>query len=103
MLISNTLKKFYKNALKKVASKTSLMKMDKSGKSAYFSRIFDYNFFSYIFFDFFNGLEISVKFCIFLHLFWFCKKHFFFGHISTFQTLKSNAQKTAKKNIKLFF
>jgi hypothetical protein len=45
MLISNPLKNFFKNALKKVISKTSLTNMSKRGKSAYFRHVFASNFF----------------------------------------------------------
>jgi hypothetical protein len=44
MLISNPLKIFLKNSQKKVISKTSLMNISKSGKSAYFRHIFANNF-----------------------------------------------------------
>jgi hypothetical protein len=36
MLISNPLNNFFKNSLQKLISKTSLMNMSKSGKSAYY-------------------------------------------------------------------
>jgi hypothetical protein len=39
MPISNSLKKFLKDAPKKIINKTSLMNMSKSGKGAYFFRI----------------------------------------------------------------
>ncbi len=45
MLILNPLKKFLKNAPKKVISKTSLTNMSKSRKSAYFCHIFANIFF----------------------------------------------------------
>jgi hypothetical protein len=45
MLISNPLKSFFKNAPKKVISKTSLLNMSKSGKSAYFRHVFVNTFF----------------------------------------------------------
>jgi hypothetical protein len=51
--------------------------MSKSGKSAHFHHVFAYNFFWYIFLNSFNGFEISVKFCVFLHLFDFFNKSFF--------------------------
>ncbi len=44
-MISNPLKKFLKNSHKKVISKTSLMNVSKSGKSAYFRHIFAKNSF----------------------------------------------------------
>jgi hypothetical protein len=56
MLISNTLKKFYKDSPKKVISKTSLTNMSKSGKSAYFRHIFAKNFFGYIFLKLFQRI-----------------------------------------------
>jgi hypothetical protein len=66
MLISNLLKSFKKINKKKVISKTSLANMSKSGKSAYFPHIFANNIFLGTFFkNFFNGFEISVKFCMF--------------------------------------
>ena len=45
MLISNPLKKFFKNSPKKVISKTSVTNMSKSGKSAHFRHVFGTNFF----------------------------------------------------------
>jgi hypothetical protein len=43
MLISNPLKKFFKNALKKAINKTSWTNMSKNGKSAYFRHVFTNN------------------------------------------------------------
>ncbi len=45
MLISNPLKKFLKNALKKVISKISSTNMSKREKNAYFLHFFANNFF----------------------------------------------------------
>jgi hypothetical protein len=45
MLISNPLEKFLKKCTQKVLSKTILMNMSKSEKSAYFRHIFANNFF----------------------------------------------------------
>jgi hypothetical protein len=59
MQISNFLK------IIKVISQKSLTNMSKSGKSAYFRHIFANNFFGTFFKNFFNGFEISVKFCVF--------------------------------------
>ncbi len=53
-LISNPLKKLLKNAPKKVVSKTSLMNMRKSEKSAFFLHIFADNFFLVHFFKTFS-------------------------------------------------
>ena len=39
--------------------------MRKSEKSAYFRHVFANNFFGAFFQNFFNGFEISVKFCVF--------------------------------------
>jgi hypothetical protein len=64
-LISNPLKQNFKNAQKKVRSKTSLPNMSKSENSAYFRHIFANNFFGAFFQNFFNGFKISVKFSIF--------------------------------------
>ncbi len=58
-----SVEKIVKNAPKKVTSKTSLTNMSKSDKSAYFRHVF--RFFWFDFSNFFNGFEISVKFCIF--------------------------------------
>ncbi len=65
MLISNPLKKFFKNAQEKFISKTSLTNMSKNGIYAYFHQVFANNFFGTFFNNFFNGFEISVKFCVF--------------------------------------
>ncbi len=45
---------------------------------------FAYNLFCAFFNNFFNGFEISVKFCVFDIFFDFFKTNFFKGHISTF-------------------
>jgi hypothetical protein len=45
---------------------------------------FAYNFFCAFFHNFFNGFEISVKFCVFCLLFRFFQKKIFLGGISTF-------------------
>ncbi len=79
--------------------------MSKSGKNAYFPYVFANNFFGTFFKHFFNGFEISVKFCIFLIPFKiFSKKQkFFSSYWYFFQTLKPNAQEMAQKNGKPFF
>ncbi len=52
--------------VKKVISNKSLTYIGKSEKSAYFLHVFANNFFFAAFFqNFFNELEISVKFCVF--------------------------------------
>ncbi len=60
-------------------------------------------FFGTFFQNFSNGFEISVKFCVFWHLFWFCHKIFFMSYLYFFRTLTANAQETAQKNGKSFF
>jgi hypothetical protein len=62
-------------------------------------------FFGAFFYNFFNGFKISVKFCVFWHLFrFFQKKIFFLGHISTFFELWSQTRKKRlKKSKKVFF
>jgi hypothetical protein len=52
----------FESVEKKVISKTSLTNMSKSEKSAFFRHVFADNFFLV---HFFNGFEISVKFCVF--------------------------------------
>ncbi len=59
--------------LQKCTKKSYLQKPD--GNMPFFqfyscSSNFAYNFFVCIFDNFFNGLEISVKFCVFQYLFW---------------------------------
>jgi len=77
MLISTPLKKFLKNAHKKVIGKTNLMNMSKSGKSAYFRHVFANNFFVCNKKKIFKGFEISVKFWVFYTHTEFLKKNFF--------------------------
>ena len=103
-LISNPLKKLWKNAQKKVISK-SLTNMSESEKSAFFRHVFANNFFFGTFFqNFFNGFKISVKFCVFWHLFRFLKFFFFLrSYQYFFRTLTAYAQETAQKNGKSFF
>ena len=65
---------------------------------------FAYNFFFGAFFhNFFNGFEISVKFCVFWHLFRFFKKKVFLGHISIFGKLWSQTRKKRLKKSKKVF
>jgi hypothetical protein len=51
--------------------------MSKNEKNAYFRHVFANNSFLYIFLNFFNGFEISVKFCVFYIHVEFLKKIFF--------------------------
>jgi hypothetical protein len=57
-------------------------------------------FFGGFFNKFFNGFEISMKFCVFQHLFLIKKKEVVLGHISRyfFQTLKPNAAQKNQNN-----
>ncbi len=67
------IKKVSKNAefhadfesVQKVVSKTSLTNMSKRKKSAYFLYVFANNSFFCCIQNFFNGFEISEKFCVF--------------------------------------
>ena len=98
-LILNPLKKLLKKAPKKVRSKTSLTNMSISEKSAYFRHVF-----GAFFQTFFNGFEISVKFCVFWDPKWiFDKKKFFCSYYHFLYTLIATAQETAQKNGKSFF
>ncbi len=70
----------------KVISKTSLKKMSKNGKHAFFRHVYANNSFLYIYKkNFFSGFEISVKFCVFFYTHVeFLKKFFFLAFISIF-------------------
>ncbi len=71
-------------------------------KRAFFRHVLANKFFLWIFFqNFFNGFEISVKFCVFDTCLIFSKKNFR-SYIYFFQTLIANAQETAQKNGKSF-
>jgi hypothetical protein len=61
------------------------------------------NFFWCIFYKFFNGFEISVKFCVFDIFFDFFQQNFFGGHISTFCKLWSEMRKKRLKKSKNVF
>jgi hypothetical protein len=65
MLISNPLKNV-KQCSKKVKSKTNLKNISKSDKSAFFRRVFVNNFFVHFYKNLSNGIEISVKFSVFV-------------------------------------
>jgi hypothetical protein len=53
--------------------------------------------------NFFNGFEISVKFCVFWHLFGFFQQNIFLGHICTFFKLWSQTRKKRLKKSKNVF
>ncbi len=94
-LISNPLKKVIK---KKLLAKTWRKYTLFSLLLMFVKLVLLITFFGEFFNNFFNGFEISVKFCDFWHLFcYFQKKNFFRSYLYFFQTLKPNAQKTAKK------
>jgi hypothetical protein len=65
MLISNPLKKFEKNAPKKVIGKTDLISMSKNEKVHISITFLLIILFFVHFFNCFNGFVISMKFCIF--------------------------------------
>jgi hypothetical protein len=56
--------------------------MSISGKNAYFRHAFVNNFFGTFLKNFFNGFEISMKFCVFIPFRFFQQS--FLGHISIF-------------------
>ncbi len=60
-----SVEKVVKNAPKKVISKTSLTNMSKSEKVHIYVTFLLITFFGAFFQTFFNGFEISVKFCVF--------------------------------------
>jgi hypothetical protein len=76
--------------------------MSKSGNSSYFRHVFANNFFGTCFKNFFNGFEISVKFCVFRYLFNLKKKNFL-GHISSFSNFEAKRAKNCSKKRKTFF
>ncbi len=93
--------------LKKCTIKKLLAKMWR--KKALFSlfthvyqTFFAYNFFWCIFYIFFNGFEISEKFCVF-DIFFDLKKKKNLGHISTFCNLWSRMRKKRLKKSKNLF
>ncbi len=102
-LISNPLKKFWKNAPKIVISKH----VPEICTFLTFTHVRQtcvaYNFFCVFFNNFFNEFEISMKFCVFWYLFWFFNKKFFSGHISTFFKLWSQTRKKRLKKSKNLF
>ncbi len=69
-LISNSLKKLWKNAQQKVISKTSLTNKSKSEKSAFFRHVFANNFFLVHFFKTFQYVQyviITTVYCTWHH------------------------------------
>ncbi len=103
-LISNPLKKVWKNALKKVISKNVTEICTFFTFTHVRQTCFAYNFcFGAFFLTFFNGFEISVKFCVFWHLLWFFHPKNFLGHISTFFKLWRQMRKKRLKKSKNVF
>ncbi len=102
-LISNPLKKFWKNVPKKLQAKQvwrTWVKVKKVHFSVTFLLI---TFFGTFFQNFFNGFEFSVKFCVFWLLFRFFPKKIFFGHISTFSNFDCKCAGNGSKKRKIFF
>ncbi len=104
MLISNPLKKLWKNALKKVISQTSLTNMSKSEKSAFFRHVFANNFFwKHVFKTFSTDSKSAWNSAFFDTFYDFFKKKIFLGHISTFFELwLQMRRKRLKKTENLF-
>jgi hypothetical protein len=87
----------------KITSKASLTNMSKSEKSAYFCHIFANNFLGAFFQNFFNGFEISVKFCFFLPILNFLIKNFFLLLLALFVHFDCNCAGNGSKKRKIFF
>ncbi len=102
-LISNPLKKCWKNVQKKLLVKNVMEKCTFFTFTHVRQTCFAYNFFCAFFHNFFNRVEISVKFCVFWHLFEFFQKKFFLGHISTFFKLWRQTRKKRLKKSKNVF
>ncbi len=77
--------------------------MSESEKSAYFRHIFANNFFGAFFRHFFNGFEISVKFCVFDAHIEFLNKKKIFALISTFCKLWMQMRRKRLKKRKIVF
>ena len=89
---------------KKVRSKSSWTNMSKSEKSVFFCHVLLITFFGTFFQNFFIGFEISVKFCVFWHLFRFCKKKKFFKVILVlFSNFDCKCAGNGSKKRKIFF
>jgi hypothetical protein len=77
--------------------------MSNSGKSAYFRHIFaKNNFFVHFLNTFFNGFEISVKFCVFDTFFDFFKKKFRRVIFVLFSNFEAKRAKNGSKKRKTF-
>jgi hypothetical protein len=76
--------------------------MSKSEKSAYFRHVFVNKFFGAFFRTFFNGFEISVKFCVFYTHVDFCKNNFLVL-ISTFLNFDCKCAGNGSKKRKIVF
>jgi hypothetical protein len=57
-------------------------------------------FFCAFFHNFFNGFEISVKFCVFWHLYQFFQKKFFFVILVLFSNFEAKRARNGSKNQK---
>ncbi len=98
-LISNPLKKLWKNAPKKLLAKTWRKYALFSLLLVFVQLVFLIAFLVH-FYNFFNGFEISVKFSVFWYIFWFFSKTIFLGHISTFWKLRSQTRNKLLKKSK---
>ncbi len=74
-----SVEKFWKNAPKKVISKSATEICTIFTFTHLLQTCFAYNFFCAFFKNFFNGFEISVKFCVFWYLFWFIPKIYYYS------------------------
>jgi hypothetical protein len=76
--------------------------LKKCTKKSYYQKR-DRNMHFFHFYSCFNEFKISVKFCVFWHLFDFFKKNFFLGHIRSFFKLWSLTRKKRLKKSKNVF
>ncbi len=53
-------------------------------------------------YNFFNGFEISGKFCVFRYLFWFFLKHFFWVLLALFANFEAQRARNSSKNQKTY-
>ncbi len=98
-LISNPLKKFWKNLQKKVISKNETEKCTFFTFTHVRQTCFAYNFFWRIFSQRFQRIQNQREILRFFYTFFDKKKKNFMSYLYFFQTLKPNAQETYLVNV----
>jgi hypothetical protein len=88
---------------KKVISKNVTEKSPFSLFTNVRQTFFAYNFFWCIFYNFFDGFEISVKFCVFCIFSDFFPKSFFWVILALFANFEAERAKNGSKNQKPYF